>query len=1057
MILSSSPIIRRQQFENKYFPPKLIRPEVNYIVALTFLLLSQFSLADQRAKISNSAISYLFNRSTITAVYRDHNGFLWIGTEQGLYNYDGAELREFNSEHQNSNWIPSSSIRAIDEGRDGDLIIATFGGGLLKWDRVARNFEPILMDGPPSENIITQLILSDSNLAWIGTKTQLSGYDLQLSRTISWLTEHQLYKEIGQPNAVALDKVENIIASSKSGLYQISPKTKEIIRLAIDNPANLNYEEINALEFDTGNKLYIGTRSGHLFCLDLIRGRVLSHRKVDPEFSSSISVLLFHNGLLWIGTNHGLSVTDAALSSIKTFTESNSEISNEQITSLDKDQDLIWVGTAQGLNIVSFSPFETFNQKNSKIFNDVLSFEQDHKGRIWVGTYDGVYLFDQSNNSHFRIDSEANWPEVYDQRVMTMAAKGTQLWLGFRHGGIQVIDTAEIIDITPDWPEIAKLAVTKILHTGNDETWIATYDNGLFRIKANHLESFVSNNSLAETSVTLLLELPNGDLLLGAENTILQYSRETNQFSALGLHFGGPVKPPLILSMARNAQGDIWIGTKDYGLFRWPEKSRLEGKLTLHQAKGSPEISSATIYGIAFDSTGNIWCSTQAGLIKFNSSGRFLAKFTITDGLQGNDFNFGASFIDRSGKVYFGGINGYNRFDPEDVLIDLTPAKIILMDIDFSGKEKSKLFDASKLTDLQLTHKNYLVTFTFSVLDFLDPDKNQFRYKLENFDPEWIENGTRNTATYTNLPAGDYVFRVQGANASGVWNREGISLNVKVLPPYWKTWWAYCAYALALLIAGFFVRRVYDSYSIERRAAEMVRVMHEAEERADDDMQEQLEYQDELVKSAYRHNTATLALINDCISCQNDYLPDELAREANENNMRRISSLAMLEDCLYFKNDGLLADLNKYTDILTARLLRSSPVSQESITTINETSKKLFPVELASPLSIVIYELLDNCIQHAFEADSPANYIHIIFNIAADSQEKGSYSLIVRDSGIGIPGNLPLDTPETSGLAIVRAIVKRLSATLHISSEKGTIVSLEIPRQIIESREDATL
>jgi hypothetical protein len=244
------------------------------------------------------------------------------------------------------------------------------------------------------------------------------------------------------------------------------------------------------------------------------------------------------------------------------------------------------------------------------------------------------------------------------------------------------------------------------------------------------------------------------------------------------------------------------------------------------------------------------------------------------------------------------------------------------------------------------------------VLDFLDPDKNQFRYKLDGFDPNWIENGTRNTATYTNLPAGKYVFRVQGANASGIWNREGIALDVEVAPAPWWSWWALCCYSILLAMAVWMGKRAYDSYSIERRAVQLAQEKHDAENRADDDMHEQLEIQDELVKSAYRHNVATLALVNDMISRQGHHLVDEQAQAATQGNIKRISALSLLENFLFYQTDNLLANLHTYAEALVSELLKDAPLERESVTTINEITPSLIPVSLASPLAIVIYELL---------------------------------------------------------------------------------------------------
>ena len=466
-------------------------------------------------------------------------------------------------------------------------------------------------------------------------------------------------------------------------------------------------------------------------------------------------------------------------------------------------------------------------------------------------------------------------------------------------------------------------------------------------------------------------------------------------------------------------------------------------KFVLQPAIESGELTSSTIYGIEVDAEENLWCSTQRGIVKLDSKGRLIKRFTTADGLQGNDFALGASFTSSKGLIYFGGVNGYNRFNPADVDIDRTPSAMRLSSIILPKPDDRNAGSVDKLKSLQLTHKDHFVTFEFSVLDFFSSEKNQFRYRLENFDPDWIENGARNTATYTNLPRGDYVFRVQGANSAGIWNRNGIALDVHVLPSPWVTWWAFSTYGLLFLFVVWSYHRISHSYAADRDKARLTRQMFDAANQADDDMQEQLELQDELVQSAYQHNLTTLSLVSDCISYRSVNQPEEVNHGLAESSIKRIAALASLEDCLYYQTGGPVANLHKYTDGLIAVLLKSSTVTPETIITINEVSSMPIPAQLASPLSIVIYELLENCIHHAFEPGSPANYILVKMSARATIATSIRYlELSIQDSGIGIPDYIEDMAHENSGIAIVQSIVKRLGGTVQFSN---ATVSITVP------------
>jgi two-component sensor histidine kinase len=581
----------------------------------------------------------------------------------------------------------------------------------------------------------------------------------------------------------------------------------------------------------------------------------------------------------------------------------------------------------------------------------------------------------------------------------------------------------------------------------NDDILIATYESGLFRITGGITKSYYKDSALPEKSITVLFRSNKGVLLAASGNRLYQHISHTDQYRRIPLQFGLGGKHPSIYSIAQNLSGDILIGTKDHGLFLWTRSQQLGHEFEVQQF-GDPEgLHYSTIYGIEPDSYGNFWCSTENGILKIDSTGKLKKRFTTAEGLQGSDFTLGASFTSQSGLIYFGGMNGYNRFDPNEIDTDSSASPIRITGIRFPDQNDSRnLKGLADLKTLQLTHKDNFVAFQFSVLDFIDVEKNQFRYKLENFDEEWIESGTRNTATYTNLPAGHYVLRAQGANSAGIWNREGIKLEIEVLPTPWLSWWAYLIYCLAFLSLGWGLHRIYRSYANDRLSAQMEREMFDAESKADEEMQEQLELQDEIVKSAYHHNITTLSLVSDCISARSAKLPNSIKHSLTESSIRRVSALSSLEDCLSYQAGGPVANLQKYTDRILLVLQEDTPVRPETIVAINEVTTMPVSAELASPISIILYELLENCVRHAFSHDSPANYIHVkLVPESNDETFSRCLSLSVHDSGIGVSDSIEDLAREGSGIATVQSIVTKLGGSLHLSSDNGTLVLIRIP------------
>ncbi len=454
----------------------------------------------------------------------------------------------------------------------------------------------------------------------------------------------------------------------------------------------------------------------------------------------------------------------------------------------------------------------------------------------------------------------------------------------------------------------------------------------------------------------------------------------------------------------------------------------------------------STIYGFLFYSESNLWVSTQNRIVKLDPQGQVLKNFTIADGLQGSDVTLGASFKSNEGLIYVDGVKEYNRFHPGKIDIDDSPSPMRLTGISLPRESDPIFGGLLELHSLELTHNDHFVTFQFSVLDFIDAERNQFRNMLENYDGQWVENANRNTAPYTRLPAGDYILHVQQMNSAGIWNLQALKRDVSVLPTPWRTWWAYFFYAVALSAVLWGLRRIYRSYSIERQSKHQEKEAFEAENRADEDIQEQLELQDEIVQASYDHSLMTLSLVSDCINYRSENQTEAVKRGLSASSIRRISALSNLEKCISFHAGGAFANLQKYTDGIFPALFKCTSLPPESIVTINDVTPMAIPAELASPISIILYELLENCFQHAFEIGSPANYVHVTL-IPKTTYEPVAhfFELTVHDSGVGVVETIEELAGGGSGITIVQSIVSRLDGTFDLTIKNGTSMVIVIP------------
>jgi ligand-binding sensor domain-containing protein/two-component sensor histidine kinase len=999
-------------------------------------------------RLSKSTLSRLIDQPVISAIYRDKLEFLWIGTQEGLYKFDGANLTIFNSDEDNENWIPSSDIRDISVDYDGTLLIATYGGGLLHWDYASNSFASKGGFSSVDDLQITNLCVAKNGSIWLSTKDKLVLYSLDIEDE-TWLKNAPALNEIGRPYALAETEAGELVVGSSLGLYKISLDSKSVEQFDLSPLGGQDHVGVTALLFDGIGNLIIGTDNGLLALFDLEKRTFLAQKYLGIDSQRLVTDLSIYKGKLLIATDKGLYVSELNLTALEDISLQGTGLSSSDILTLYSDNDYTWVGTYNGLDILSLAPFELLNSINSGINNDILRFAQDNKGQMWVGTYDGLFLYDDITKSHIRYEKKFPSAQLIDQRITALFSSGSNLWVGFYAGGLQAIDIESGAYTTPVIRNASNISVMDIYENGEAENlWVATRAHGLIRIDSENTNYYYENGLLPEKGISIIFDNVDSLFFVSTTNKVYEYDAENDKFSLLNFDFGFSGNKTVIFSMSKDVYGNIWFGTKGQGMFQWTSSSQRYRNLELKHMGENSILEYSTIYGIVFDSAGNLWSATQGGIVKANSQGEFIKRFTAADGLQGGDFTFGASFTSKERLIYFGGVNGYNRFDPTKIDIDNSPSPMRLTGISLPRDGGHILEELTELKTLSLTHNDRFVTFQFSVLDFIDPEKNEFRYMLENFDADWIENGTRNTATYTNLPPGDYVFRVQGSNSAGIWNRKGITLNLQVLPPLWLSWWAYLIYSIMLMFVFWGLIRIYHSYVIDRKSAEQALQMFEAENKADDDMQEQLELQDEMVQAAYEHSLTTLSLVRDCISYRSEYRADDVKNDLTESSIRRISALSSLEDCISFHAGGAFANLQKYTDGIFPSLFDYTSLRPENTVTINDVTSMPISVELASPISIILYELLENCFQHAFEPGSLANYIHVKLEPETTHAPVAHFlNLTVHDSGIGIPDSIESLVTEGSGIAIVESIVLRLDGKLKLTGKRGTTVSIKIPNR----------
>jgi len=502
----------------------------------------------------------MLQQPTVIAIHRDGSGILWIGTQQGLHRFDGANLTVFDSDRDNRNWIPDSEIKDIAEDSDGNLLVVTSVGTLLKLDGHKETFDIVNQFGSEISGI-NRLLVSKRGSIWLLSKDRLILYDPKFQNTKTWVDNAKLVRAIGALHDFVEDESGNLWVGGSLGLAKVLPENKSFVPFDLETLRLQSSSRITALQINSEGNLTIGTDIGQLLVWDVDRNTPLAKSAISGNAPHYISKFAPYSDKLIIATDRGLFASDNLLSSIDNLSKQGKGLSNPDIYSLFRDGKNIWIGTFDGLDILSFSPFDLFNLGNSSVFSDILSFGEDTSGHFWVGTYSGLYRYVEDTGIHSRYKLDSSYFE--DQRVSTIAARRNELWLGVLQGGIHILDTESSNTETSSLNRGNGIAITDIVVTsGGKDVWIATYDKGLFRTRAEETRSYYESQSLPEKTITLLFRSKTDIFLAVSQNRVYQHNPKSDQFSRIRFEFDLGEIQPVIYSLAHAYTGDLLLETK---------------------------------------------------------------------------------------------------------------------------------------------------------------------------------------------------------------------------------------------------------------------------------------------------------------------------------------------------------------------------------------------------------------------------------------------------------------------------------------------------------------
>ena len=1073
-------------------------------IYLFILFISAITPQKNEIKFEHLSLEQGLSNKAVFSIIQDKRGFMWFATFNGLNKFDGYTFTVYKSEPHDLKSLSDNKVSSIIEDQTGMIWIGTYIGGLNKFDPEKECFTRYNHDpndpNSISENGIITLYEDKAGVLWIGTYTALNKFEPETETFTNYKHHPNDSKSLGENEVLAIyeDRLGVLwVGTNGGGLNKFDRNKDTFIHYKHDpnNSNSLGSDRVHSIHEDQWGNLWIGTNGGGLNKFDQekeIFTRYINNQNNTNSISSNFVGDIYEDrsGILWIGTNDGgLNKYDRERNNFAHYKHDSNDaqsLSDNRVLSFCEDNSgVIWIGTNDGLNKIVkrkeyFIHYKNIpGDPNSLSNNSVYSICEDQFGQIWIGTFGGgLNLFNRISETFIHFKHNPRDPtSLSNNRVLSVYQDRTGiLWVGTLGGGLNKFDRDKksFTHYRYNYNDPNSISEDEVLTIYEDKEgtlWIGTDQQGLNKFDREK-EIFIryknnpSNpNSLSCNDVIPIYEDHTGVLWIGTDRKGLnKFDRETETFT----HYKYNPNNPKSLSynsvgpIYEDDTGVLWIGTYGGGLNKFNRD--MEGFQHYDEKDG---LADNVIYGILQDGNRNLWLSTNKGLSKFNLDTEKIKNYNITDGLQDNEFNQGAYLKSKSGEFYFGGINGFNVFHPDSIHDNLHMPQIVITDFQLFNKSVPVGFDKAtnrtilnkSITDtkkIELRYVDNTFSFEFAALDYTNPIKNKYAYKMEGLDDKWIyTNASRRFATYTNLVPGEYTFRVKGSNNDGIWNEEGTSISIIIFPPWWKTTWAYMLYVT--LTIGF----LYYLWKLKMRR---IRIKHDYEMSKFE--AKKLHEVDEM-KSTFFANishefrtplTLILGPVKEFIN--------------NEKDTKKKEELSII----YKSADRLNGLVNQLLDLSTleAGKMKLETTSEDVIPLLKGlvlsfaslAERKKIQLNFNSNLSELevyldrdkIEKIMSNLLSNAFKFTPEGGTINVDVN-----KSELNVEIIIYDNGIGISedrlGNIfnrfyQVDGSRNRehegtgiGLALTKELVELHKGTIEVVSGegKGTTFTIKLP------------
>lgn len=797
---------------------------MKHFVSVALLFIASLALAQKpQIRFLGQSLGTEGIQVRVSSIVEDQLGFMWVGTESGLHRFDGYTYTPFRHEEGNPESIPAGHVAKLWVDRAGRLWLGMAGGGLCRYFESTQTFQAYAL-GPieePGYTYVEAIAEDKQGYLWVGTRAGLVRFSPDQPDDL----KHYSFgvTDLGEPwvRSLFFDRDGVLWIGFGNALYRLAQGQQRPERITLDG-----VELVKNIEEDNLGRLWLCTERG-LVGLEKspLKVAFVFNERTHPGFPDAVSdVCQDSAGRIWASTYlKGLIlIEDPTNQRFYSYTEQADDpwgLGTRSIWDIYRDRhDNIWFATNQGLrwlpaintrtNLYSRSPV---NQEPSLNDSVVWCFFQDRAGTIWVGTDRGLSRWQEDAGRFDAFLPEPSHPEDYSlNRVRAIHQDRAGIyWVATREKVVRFSPERGFIDevLADDSSQVDR--VRAIIEDRKGRKWLGSFHDGMLIYDPGQdriipYRAHKSEPPVVFPQVRCLLEDTDGHLWVGSEKGLGKFDPDRDTGTMLGSSQG---RDMVVMTLLEDRRGFIWAGT-NIGLKRMTRQGEpnMRDAVSYGPAQG---LDAFILYGILQDANDKFWISTENGLVYYDPVKQRSLVYHAYNGLQSEDYSSGAYMEDSSGRMFFGGQEGFNVFNPKLLGKDLEVPPVVLTQLYLGHKAvdpNSKILRGlplHRLDKLAVDQQDKVISFDFAALDYSFPAKNQYAYKLEGFDADWVIAPPQiRKATYTNLDPGSYLFRIKAANSLGSWNEEGAKLRINVAALPWLTWQAKLAYLLCAISLG---------------------------------------------------------------------------------------------------------------------------------------------------------------------------------------------------------------------------------------------------------------